>query len=116
MSSPTCCLCLTVLVLIFIISGSAYEFHANFGTAPSPFTIDVKEAFITKTKEKLALTRFADDMEQEDLLDGPTRHNASSIRDFWLDEYDWYETQDSLNDRYVLPWSIRSKCANISSV
>ncbi len=66
----------------------ARTFNAAFGTSPQPFQINVDPEFIANTKAKLSLTRYTTDLDQR--VDGPPRHNISAIRDFWVNEYDWF--------------------------
>ena len=72
-------------------------FKASFGSSPAPFQIDVDPAFIASTKLKASLTRYAVDLDQPDFADGPPRHNVTTVRDYWVNKYDWFEVQRDLN-------------------
>jgi hypothetical protein len=75
------------------------EFSCTFGDTVTPFQIDVKPDFIKKTTLKASLTRFADDIQQPDFTDGPPRHNVTTVRDFWVNEFDWFQVQENLNKK-----------------
>lgn len=95
-------LTLAVAVTPLSVSVLADEnFIANYGTSPAPFKIDVRPGFINKTIQKVALTRYTVDVEEPDFVSGPPRHNVTTVRDYWLNHYDWYRVQDQLNQRYV---------------
>lgn len=32
--------------------------------------------------------------------DGPTLANFTTLRDYWLDEYDWFAEQTAINDKF----------------
>lgn len=96
--------CFTLAVALTSLSVSVLadrNFNANYGTSPAPFKIDVHPGFIHRTIQKVALTRYTVDIEQPDLADGPPRHNVTTVRDCWLNHYDWFQVQDQLNQRYV---------------
>ena len=76
------------------------NFNANYGTSPAPFKIDVHPGFINTTLQKVSLTRYTVDVEEPDLASGPPRHNVTTVRDYWLNHYDWFRVQDQLNQRY----------------
>ena len=95
---------LTLAVVVTSLSVSVLadnNFIAKYGTSPTPFKIDVRPSFINKTVQKVALTRYTVDVEEPDFTSGPPRHNVTTVRDYWLDNYDWYRVQDQLNQRYV---------------
>lgn len=85
----------TSLVLLLLSATTSIQgfenFNATFGSSPQPFEIDVDPGFIEETRLKASLTRYAVDIEIADFEDGPPRHNVSTVRDFWVDEYDWEE-------------------------
>ena len=85
------------------------NFIANYGTSPAPFKIDVRPDFINKTILKVAHTRYTVDVEEPDFASGPPRHNVTTVRDYWLNHYDWFHVQDQLNQRYEnLDWLPRN--------
>ncbi|CZR61773.1 related to epoxide hydrolase [Phialocephala subalpina] len=73
------------------------NFKATFGATPRPFKIQVDPEFIRITKLKASLTRYTTDINQPDFVDGPPRHNISTIRDYWVNEYDWYSIEQEIN-------------------
>ena len=75
------------------------NFEATFGSSPAPFEIDVDPGLIKNTVLKASLTRYAVDVEQPDLLDGPPKHNVTTVRDYWVKQYNWFDVQDQLNQR-----------------
>ena len=87
---------LIVLCTSLVIS---QNFEAHYGSSPAPFKIDVDPTFIKKTVLKASLTRYAVDIEQPDLIDGPPRHNVTTVRDYWVNQYNWFDVQDRLNKR-----------------
>ena len=95
-------LTLTTIVTALTVSVLAEDtFDANYGNSPAPFKIDVHPSFINETIQKVALTRLTVDVEEPDFASGPPRHNVTTVRDYWLNDYDWYRVQDQLNQRYV---------------
>jgi len=80
---------------------SSQHFHATFGKSPTPFQVNVDPEFIALTKEKVSLTRMAEDVDQPEYSDGPSLHTASVVKDYWLQEYDWESVQHELNNEYV---------------
>ncbi len=76
---------------------SLLKFKANFGPTPKPFKIQVDPEFIKFTKLKASMTRYTEDIEQADWLDGPPRHNITTIRDYWVNEYDWESVEREIN-------------------
>lgn len=92
---------LTSLIFLPTASCHALEFSGTFGDAVAPFRIDVNPEFIKRTTLKASLTRFTDDLQQPDFADGPPRHNATTVRDFWVNEFDWFQVQENLNKKYV---------------
>ena len=79
--------------------GHDLNFKATFGKTPAPFQIDVDEDFIAQTKLRVGLTRLPTPIDQPDLADGPTLENATSVRDHWVNSYDWFHVQRSLNEQ-----------------
>jgi hypothetical protein len=80
--------------------GNELNFKATFGKTPVPFQIDVDEDFIAQTKLRVGLTRLPTPIEQPDLTEGPALRNATSVRDHWMNSYDWSQVQQTLNERY----------------
>lgn len=90
-----------LLVLsVFLTYGVTQNFQATYGSSPAPFIIDVDVDFIQETRLKALLTRYLQDIVQPDLIDGPPRHNVTTVRDYWVNDYDWATTQDQLNARH----------------
>ena len=76
-------------------------FRAKFGASPAPFKIDLEPEFVHRTKLKASLTRYVSDLNQPDFVDGPPQHNVSTVRDYWVKHYDWFDVQNQLNAKYV---------------
>ena len=86
--------------MTFLVSSLAAEnFNATYGSSPAPFKIDVHPAFIEETLLKVSLTRYVVDVDEPDLASGPPRHNVTTVRDYWLDHYNWFDVQNRLNKR-----------------
>lgn len=91
---------LSVLILADQACGSIYApFRGNFSDSPQPFVIDVDKEFIDRTRLKASLTRYVTPIEDPDPLEGPSVQNATNIRDYWVNEYDWYKVQKNLNQK-----------------
>lgn len=85
--------------IVVSANGILQEANALYPASPVPFKIDVKPEFIALTKLKASLTRFPVDVMQPDWTDGPPVHNATSVRNYWVDEYDWAQVQNELNSK-----------------
>jgi Epoxide hydrolase N terminus len=79
--------------------GNSLPFRANFSDSPQSFTIEVNKEFIDNTKLKASLTRFVTPIDEIELSDGPPVHNATAVRDYWVNDYDWYSIQKRLNQK-----------------
>ncbi|KAM3083548.1 hypothetical protein ACMFMG_004197 [Clarireedia jacksonii] len=73
------------------------NFKVTFGSSPQPFTISVDPEFIRLTKLKASLTRYTNDLSQPDFTDGPPRHNITTIRDYWVNDYSWDKVEAEIN-------------------
>ena len=91
---------------------AAENFNATYGSSPAPFKIDVSPTFVKETVQKASLTRYVVDIEQPDLVDGPPRHNVTTVRDYWVNHYNWFNVQDYLNKRYA-PMASRHQIPNL---
>ena len=93
-----------LLLSLFVLGTNASEtqqgrnFQAVFKKTPTPFTIDVDSDFIDYTKQKVALTRFPEAIQQPVLEEGPSIHNASAVKEHWVNHYDWFKVQEALNE------------------
>lgn len=93
------------LLLLFasaatLIQG-AENFNATFGSTPKPFKINVDEEFIAHTKLKASLTRYPIDIDVPDFSEGPPHHNVTTVRDFWVNEYDWKSVSFHPNEEVI---------------
>ncbi|KAK7934607.1 hypothetical protein PG985_000102 [Apiospora marii] len=80
------------------------KFKASFSEAVSRFTIDVHEPFLTTTKLKASLTRYVDDLVDDeglpvDSTDGPPRRLVERVAQYWAAGYDWRAVEQDLNSR-----------------
>ncbi|KAI9685789.1 MAG: hypothetical protein M1820_010745 [Bogoriella megaspora] len=89
-----------VLLFAAPLFAGALEYEIQLSSSPEPFAIKVSECFLQFTEEKLKLTRLPVDVDQPDWTDGPPVHNATSVRDYWIDEYKWIDVQADLNTRF----------------
>lgn len=78
------------------------NFECSFGKSPAPFKIKVDPEFVALTKQKVALTRMVEDVDQPDCSDGPPLHTASTVKDYWAREYDWASVQSQLYEECVI--------------
>ena len=92
-------LCLSAWVLAQSVNAQLPNVNASFGSSPAPFQINVDPDFIALAKLKASITRFPVDVKQPDFTDGPPLHNATTVRDYWTNEYDWFQVQNDLNNR-----------------
>ncbi|ETN43960.1 uncharacterized protein HMPREF1541_10825 [Cyphellophora europaea CBS 101466] len=81
--------------------GSPHPFKASFGDSPAPFMIDVDHEFIQETLQRVRLTRSPGELNQPELVDGPPVRVALAVRDHWIKDYDWFQTQHALNDQFT---------------
>lgn len=70
---------------------------ASFHSTPTPFKINVDPKFIEDTRRRVEITRAP--ITIGDVDDGPTLDNFTVIRDYWVHEYNWENTQRSINQR-----------------
>ncbi|PON20329.1 hypothetical protein TGAM01_v210828 [Trichoderma gamsii] len=91
---------LATALLVVSRSTLALEWDATYGNSPAPFKLAVHPEIIALAHQKVALTRYPIDVKQPDWSDGPPVHNATSVRDYWVKEYDWPSTQRDINSRF----------------
>lgn len=70
---------------------------ASFYSTPKPFEINVDPKFIEDTRRRVEITRAP--ISIGDVDDGPTLDNFTVIKDYWVKEYNWEKTQESINQR-----------------
>jgi hypothetical protein len=83
---------------------------ATFGSSPSPFEVEVGPGFIDSVYDRVLHARSPaplDGLNPAD-ADGPGLDDFHRIRDFWLHEYDWNKTQQSINEKLVFIWLIHT--------
>lgn len=73
--------------------------RANYSDSPEPFAIDVEPRFVDDVRYRVRTSRAPSLIEGLEPLnsDGPTLANYSAIRNYWIDEYDWFAEQTSIN-------------------
>lgn len=71
--------------------------NATFSDSPQPFLIQVDPNFVEYTRQRAAHARAPVFLNMTG--DGPSAENFTSVRDFWVNEYDWNATQASINDK-----------------
>ncbi|KAF5599105.1 epoxide hydrolase [Fusarium pseudocircinatum] len=96
--------CLYVLILsVGSLCASSETFslpnvNATFVKSPKPFQIHVDRGFIEDTRQRAAHTRSP--LFINESSDGPGAENFTSVRNFWVNEYDWNATEASINRRF----------------
>lgn len=68
---------------------------ATFKNSPTPFKLRVDPKFIEDTRRRVEITRAPHSIGA--FGDGPSIDNLTTIRDYWINEYNWEKTQDSIN-------------------
>jgi hypothetical protein len=100
MKFPSSVPLLSVLILAGHVHGSiSVPFQWNFSESPRPFVVNVEKEFIDNTRLKASLTRFVTPIQEPDPLEGPSVYNATIIRDYWVNEYDWDKVEKHLNQK-----------------
>ncbi|WP_433525310.1 epoxide hydrolase family protein [Nocardia pseudovaccinii] len=77
--------------------------HADpFPLQPSP--IHVPDAVLTDLRQRLALTRWPDDVGNDDRYYGVDRGYLQELVEYWQREYDWREAEAAINayDNYLV--------------
>lgn len=76
---------------------------AIFGPSPSPFELEVDPGFIDSVYNRVLHARAPNPIQglTPADADGPELGDFNKVRDFWLHEYDWNKTQQSINDKLV---------------
>ena len=88
-----------IAVTLSILTTAEENYNATYGSSPAPFKINVHPSFIEETLLKVSHTRYTVDLEEPDFTAGPPRHNVTTVRDYWVNHYDWFDVQDQLNKR-----------------
>ncbi|CVL01416.1 related to epoxide hydrolase [Fusarium proliferatum] len=96
------CLCVFILSVGPLLCAASEPFslpnvNATFATSPKPFQIHIERDFIEETRQRVAHTRSPLFINVSS--DGPGVENFTSVRDFWVNEYDWNATEASINKR-----------------
>lgn len=71
--------------------------NATFEKTPKPFKVNVDRAFIEDTRQRVLHARAPDFIGAT--TDGPAANNFTTIRDFWVNKYNWDEAEASINDK-----------------
>ncbi|MFM7535583.1 MAG: epoxide hydrolase family protein [Acidimicrobiales bacterium] len=67
-------------------------------TTPTPFTIDVPQRDLDDLRDRLARTRWADDIANSAWTYGVESGWLRSMVSWWLDAYDWRATETRMNE------------------
>lgn len=89
----------------FVLSSSLPNVPAaTFGASPTPFEVDVDPRFIDDVYDRILHARPPIPLDGLDPVDadGPGLDDFHKVRDFWVHEYDWNKTQQTINERLVL--------------
>lgn len=70
---------------------------AAFHKSPKPFEIHVDRHFIENTRQRVEYAR--DPVFIGASGDGPSAEIFSTVRDFWVNEYNWNATEASINQK-----------------
>jgi pimeloyl-ACP methyl ester carboxylesterase len=75
--------------------------RATYGSSPAPFAIDVEPRFIDDVRQRVTNARLPipPGGYEPDYSEGPTLANFTRLRDYWLDHYDWFAEQASINSK-----------------
>jgi hypothetical protein len=90
------CLALTVEAIVYSVD----NVRAEFGFFPTPFKLDVDPTFVERLRHRAADTRLPHELlDVPKGSDGPPVVNATTVRDYGVDEYDWYDVQHETNHK-----------------
>jgi hypothetical protein len=87
------------LILPFAQGQTIPEISATYGSAPAPFKLDVHSSFIATTVQKVKSSRIANDIGVPNLVDGPSTATATSVKNFWVHDFDWWAIQEQFNQK-----------------
>ena len=75
--------------------------RATYGSSPAPFTIGVEPRFIDDARRRVTNSRSPIPPGSYELAysEGPTVANFTTLRDYWLDHYDWFAEQATINSK-----------------
>lgn len=73
------------------------NYNGSFTDSIEPFAVFVKEDFLERTRLKASLTRFVDEYEQPEFVDGPSSAFARKVAIYWANTYDWRKIEASIN-------------------
>ncbi|KAK4543457.1 hypothetical protein LTR36_005600 [Oleoguttula mirabilis] len=98
------------LPLVTLLCGFAETAHgssllpnvnAAFGDSPASFNISVDRGFINGLRERVRRARLPVEVQSVSAgSDGPTIANVTSVQRFWVKDYDWETTEQSINSRF----------------
>jgi len=100
----------TISMLLFFYSAASLALagailpnirNATYGNSPTPFTIDVEPRFIDDVRQRVTNARspIPPGGYEPAYSEGPTLGNFTTLRDYWLDHYDWFAEQASINSK-----------------
>ncbi|KAH7110582.1 Alpha/Beta hydrolase protein [Dendryphion nanum] len=73
--------------------------QAVFGDAPGSFQLNVDQAFIRQTHQKVSLSRAPLTI-PDGSNDGPSVEDYNAIQSYWVNNYNWESVQQSINSRF----------------
>ncbi|KFX97022.1 hypothetical protein V490_03007 [Pseudogymnoascus sp. VKM F-3557] len=85
------------LLLCAVAEISVPNVNVAFHKSPKPFEIHVDRHFIENTRQRVANTRAPVFIGAKG--DGPSTEIFSAVRDFWVNEYNWNATEESINQK-----------------
>src|SRR5262245_9039508 len=83
-----------IAVAVVVLAPTVYTQH---GEAIVPFKIQVPNAVLTDLKERLARTRFADELDNAGWDYGTNLVYLKGLVEYWRDKYDWRAQERRLN-------------------
>ena len=75
--------------------------RAAYRSSPAPFTIDVEPRFIDDIRQRVnnARSPIPPGGYEPSYSEGLTLAKFTTLRDYWLDHYDWFAEQTAINSK-----------------
>jgi pimeloyl-ACP methyl ester carboxylesterase len=98
--------CLALGAVPLARATAPHPFEFPYGAyEPVPFHVSVDPDFVEHTRQKAKTFRPTVDLLDGDVsnpgwVEGVPSANLSALRDFWVDEFDWAETEEQINGNF----------------
>jgi pimeloyl-ACP methyl ester carboxylesterase len=117
MIRPTTSVLLLLYGVFHLVNASSPlpNIRATYGDSPAPFAIDVEPRFIDDIRFRVNNARSpAPSRTYEPAFsEGPALVNFTTLRDYWIDHYDWFAEQASINSKLKqFTTTVRSEDSN----